>query len=181
MLFWGTVFANLSGFIEPRLVNEKPMNGRYSIELEECLAMRSSGFLNSPTGRGCTQLEFRYFIISNELRSKKVRHIEIFMDESSFSTENLSILFQVISSAYPTPTRLSISVNTDWKQYQLPISPGCPGVAETYESMERAQRKIVDERFLGHYADFNRRIGDRFFIYNPTKRERKTKRVYLRD
>ena len=100
-------------------------------------------FVNkNPKQMDCRPLHFRYLILSNELWSEKLRHIDIFMEPSAFSEGNLNKLFKIFSKTFTKPEVLTITVKTNWNQFHFSRAPNCPGVAFTSESATKAQRKV---------------------------------------
>lgn len=61
-----------------------------------------------------------FLVVSNELRSENLRHIQVFMPNSEFSAENLKDLSLYFSDKFPTPKLLTVVAYTDWSQLDLP-------------------------------------------------------------
>lgn len=94
----------------------------------------------------CVDNDVRFIIVSNEMRSSKTRHIQVFLDDKDFSLSNLQKLFSKLSSDFPEPKYLSIVVQTDWSQ--LSLSTDCPGSGISGNDSGRL--------YFFHTARFNR-------------------------
>ena len=118
----------------------------------------------------CKTFQFRYIVTENVLYTPQLRHIEVFLDERSFSEGNLKELFMHLSKQFPEPGDLTIVVNTNWQQ--LPNSSDCPGIGMTNTGM-----KWKD--FDHHGAIFYRRDKRLYFRFNPDLKVKEEKTVLV--
>lgn len=65
---------------------------------------------------------FRYVIVYNEISetSYPTRSVEVLMDEGAFNEGNLKQLFQLLDKRFPSPERLTVTVNTSIKTIETP-------------------------------------------------------------
>lgn len=64
----------------------------------------------------CEELPFRFVVLKNEAVTTDLREIQVFLDPTAFSVENLRELFSHLSKRNPEPGLLQVSVITDWEQ-----------------------------------------------------------------
>lgn len=127
-------------------------------------------------GDDCLPINLHFLIIKNELFSAESRYIEVFLEESSFDEVNLQTLFKRISTWYPKPARLTITVKTNWAQLPFPISPNCPGGGTSGSK--------TPENYNYHEATYyrrNRELKNEYFRYNPVLETSDFKTVILKD
>ena len=93
------------------------------------------------------------------------REMKILMDESSFSESNLRVLYDKISSKYPSPINLFVSIETSFDQIKPPDTPFMS---------DQPDDPLYYEH---HYASFRRvRTSNATIRYsvNPRRQEEKT-------
>jgi hypothetical protein len=110
----------------------------------------------------CLTMDFHYLLTENQLYSSEVRHIEVFLDETAFSEENLKKLFKYLSYKNPEPKHLIIEVKTNWKQLDYPSD--CPGIGAS--NLPERQDKYDYFQAVFHRTGSNG-ITE-YFRYNPT-------------
>jgi hypothetical protein len=67
--------------------------------------------------------KFRYIILSTEVQAigdHQMRSVDVLMDGSAFSEENLKELFELLSKRYPEPQWMDASVLTSLEQVKTP-------------------------------------------------------------
>ena len=129
--------------------------------------------LSEPRYHTCAQFKFKFFIIDDLLYTETYRQMRVFMDEKGFSEPNLRTLFDYISKLNPDPVGLTVTVYTNWEQFQNPLPHGC-GMA-----MSEGNRP-VDYRFQeATYYRRDRPKNREYFRYRLARNSSKTKTVIL--
>lgn len=108
--------------------------------------------------RSCEANSFHFEILRNDLQSETTRRIEIFMEASAYSVENLKQLFSKVSTKYPEPDYLTIVVYTDWSQVDLRTD------AKGSASSGRSPGRPHELEF--HHAKYFRRGENIYFRYS---------------
>ncbi|MGE3467273.1 MAG: hypothetical protein AB7J13_10100 [Pyrinomonadaceae bacterium] len=118
---------------------------------------------------------FRYVIIANttdfdEDRMLAGRSVEVLMDGQKFSEGNLRSFFSLISTRFPDPRLLYVTVYTSLEQAPTPEERDKGGASE-----------MPDDGKNGKYlwALYIRNGDDEFFRYSPKKNLSDTKTVQI--
>lgn len=115
----------------------------------------------------CPEVKSKQIIIENRLFSPKMRHIEVFMDEKSFSKEQLTALFRCLSLQHPNPQSLTVEVFTDWSQLSGSGTPieaitNQPIDADEFKHKKAIYYRVV--RDMGtkriEYFEYLEKLGD---------------------
>ena len=122
----------------------------------ESRVTNSFGNSNGPV---CEPNPFHFVIVRNDVQSENMRRIEIFMEATAYSVDNLKILFTRISDKYPEPKYLTIIVYTDWSQLDLPSD--CPGTG-----IGGGQPRERPHELEFHHARYARRGPNIYFYYS---------------
>lgn len=109
--------------------------------------------------------------------SENVRHLNVFMDESAFSEDNLTQMFKYLETRYKDVKILVINVKTNWKQISFPDdcmngmaisnSPYDPSIFDYYHATYTRS----------NFSDIGRREN---FKYNPELKVEKYKTVHMK-
>lgn len=100
-----------------------------------------------------------FLIVSNELRSDNLRHIQIFMINVDFSLENLKKLFSNLSNRFRSPKYLTIVVYTDWSQLDLPTD--CERIGSSKKNVNGDKNEFL-------WGVFNRHEQKKTIRYTKT-------------
>lgn len=88
---------------------------------------------------------FRYVIVNEALtpaasrKDAASRYVEVLLDEKSFSGENLTALFKLVSKRYPKPEALHVNVFTNLEDIETPEEREQPKMSEIKTSENRAE------------------------------------------
>ncbi len=150
--------------------------GQHSKQNNTDLAETPVSNLNKVEVNECQTIDFHYLILSNLKQSNTIRKIDIFLDQNSYTEENLKKLFDYISSKNPEPSSLIIIVNTDWKQ--LPFPSDCPPSGFSGEILE--EKAVSASPLAFHFAKFYRVGKNAYFYYNPVLKSIDVKTVVMK-
>lgn len=123
---------------------------------------------------------FRYIIVRNLTNSEEYksnprsgyRKVEVYMDDKAFSEDKLRILFKLISTRFPTPFVLHVSVLTNLEDVRTPEENDMGAIFET-------PANASEDKY--HKAYFLRDLsGNEWFTYNPSPPSRETKLVVIK-
>ena len=129
--------------------------------------------LSEPRYHTCAQFKFKFFIIDDSLYTNTSRHMRVFMDEKGFSEPNLRTLFDYISKLNPDPVGLTVSVYTNWEQFDNPLPDGCWMASSRHNHP-------VDYRFReATYYRRDRPKNREYFRYSAARNSSETKTVIL--
>ncbi len=120
----------------------------------------------------CLELDFRYIVLLEAQYTPRSQYVEVFLDPTAFSEENLSLLFRHLAKNYSETRKLGVTVLTDWNQ--IPPPAICPpaGLSDTSNKKEE---------FEYHKASYFRNGNSEYFTFNPVLRTEKLKKVILKE
>ncbi len=105
----------------------------------------------------CETLKFRFVTIADNADTTKSRRVDVFLEDKSFTVDNLKGLLLFMSRKYNDTPSLLVEVNTDWSQIEFPSD--CPGTGISGRGPNGVSRD-------GHnYALLYRRDGTLYFNY----------------
>ena len=129
------------------------------------------------TVESCGLLKSRFIVTSNEMYSVNVRHLEIFMDESAFSEENLTQMFKYLAAQNTDAKILGMNVKTNWKQFSFPDD--CRN--GTGISNQPYDPSVFDYYHATYHRSNFTDVGKReYFKYNPELKVDKYKTVWIK-
>ena len=122
----------------------------------------------------CEPLGFQFIEFSNNMLSKTIQKITVFMNPKAFSKTNLKKLFTSLSNRHSQSKNLVIKVYTDWSQVSVKTTPlDCPSGAAVSEMRIKPTYKY-------HEAIFYRRGKREFFRFNPVLNTSKFEKVIMK-
>ncbi len=121
-------------------------------------------------------IKFHYLVVWNENSEQEnplesSREVLVFLDEKSFSEENLKILFSYLSQKYKSPNNLEIRVETDWEK--IPNNDSCEGSGISGSPNN-------EDRDNYYWALYVRHNKDEIFRYNPKLKSTEIKTIVLK-
>ena len=129
------------------------------------------------TVEACGRLRSRFFVTRSSMYSENVRNLDVFMDESAFSEENLKQMFNYLEAQNTDAKILIIKVKTNWKQFSFP---------DDCLNGTGASNMPYDPSIFDYYhATYNRSNfpdtgRSEFFKYNPELKVEKYKTVHIK-
>jgi hypothetical protein len=106
----------------------------------------------------CVSMDFRFIELKDLAYSTStLKHVEVFLDEKSFSEENLKLLLDYLSKEHAAWKYLVVEVKTNWAQIQ-PFSD-CPGTGtsnmpeppDKYDYYQAVMYRSGENQFFNYY------------------------------
>ncbi|MBL8125173.1 MAG: hypothetical protein JNJ39_13800 [Blastocatellia bacterium] len=143
-------------------MNPAKLNHGLNILLVLVLGPMTALFAQSNRNITKPTIPFRYVITENSIDDPddpKIasRHIELLLDQRSFSEQNLKLLFTLVSKRFPQPNLLFVDVYTSLEQAPTPEERDLGGTSNLEDQ--------TNNRHL--WAIYVRNKNDEYFRYSP--------------